>query len=83
MVGFRVGVPALGIESLGLGGDLPLIIAFIILAAFTYTSGLRAPADIAIVKDILIWITVIVAIVVIKPLAAVPPAKLLLEVPEG
>ena len=58
-------IPALGIESLGLGGDLPLIVAFIILAAFTYTSGLRAPAAIAIVKDILIWITVIVAIVMI------------------
>ena len=31
---------------------IPLIIAFIILAAFTYTSGLRAPALIAIVKDV-------------------------------
>lgn len=39
--------------------DLPLVIAFVILAAFTYTSGLRAPAAIAIVKDMLIWMTVI------------------------
>ena len=91
LVGIQVVIAALGIESLGLGGDLPLIVAFIILAAFTYTSGLRAPAAIAIVKDILIWITVIVAIVVIpielggygKIFAAVPPAKLLLEAPEG
>jgi len=65
LVGIQVVIAALGIESLGLGGDLPLIVAFIILAAFTYTSGLRAPAAIAIVKDILIWITVIVAIVMI------------------
>jgi solute:Na+ symporter, SSS family len=91
LVGIQVVIAALGIESLGLGGDLPLIIAFVILAAFTYTSGLRAPAAIAIVKDILIWITVIVAIVVIpielggygKIFAAVPPAKLLLASPQG
>jgi solute:Na+ symporter, SSS family len=91
LVGIQVVIAALGIESLGLGGDLPLIVAFIILAAFTYTSGLRAPAAIAIVKDILIWITVIVAIVVIpielggygKIFAAVPPAKLLLASPQG
>ena len=46
LVGIQVVIAALGIESTGLGGDLPLIIAFIILAAFTYTSGLRAPAAI-------------------------------------
>ena len=54
-----------GIETSGLGGDLPLIIAFVILAAFTYTSGLRAPAMIAIVKDVLIYITVIAAVIVV------------------
>ena len=46
-------------------GDLPLIIAFVILAAYTYFSGLRAPAMIALVKDVIIYITVIVAVVVI------------------
>ena len=69
--------------------DLPLIIAFVILAAFTYSSGLRAPASIAIVKDILIYITAFAAVIVIpiqlggygKIFAAVPPAKLLLAVP--
>ena len=35
----------------GWPGDLPLIIAFAILAAYTYNSGLRAPALIALVKD--------------------------------
>ena len=62
-----------------------------ILAAFTYTSGLRAPAAIAIVKDTLIWITVIAAVIAIpielggygKIFAAVPPAKLLLPAPQG
>jgi len=42
-----------------------LVAAFILLAAYTYTSGLRAPALIAFVKDTLIYVTVIVAIVVI------------------
>ncbi|MGC2524713.1 MAG: sodium:solute symporter [Stellaceae bacterium] len=91
LVGIQVVIAALGIEGAGLWGDLPLVIAFVILAAFTYTSGLRAPAAIAIVKDVLIWITVIVAIVAIpialggyaKIFAAVPPAKLLLPAPQG
>jgi len=51
---------------LGAGGALPaLTIAFILLAAYTYTSGLRAPALIAFVKDTLIYATVIAAIAVI------------------
>jgi solute:Na+ symporter, SSS family len=42
--------------------DLPLILAFIILALYTYTSGLRAPAMIAFVKDVMIYVVVIVAV---------------------
>ncbi len=42
-----------------------LIVAFAILAAFTYSSGLRAPALIAFVKDLLIYIVIIVAIIYI------------------
>jgi len=91
LVGIQVVIAALGISGTGLWGDLPLVIAFVILAAFTYTSGLRAPAAIAIVKDVLIWITVVVAVVVIpiklggyaNIFAAVPPAKLLLPSPQG
>jgi solute:Na+ symporter, SSS family len=45
--------------------DLPLIIAFLILAFYTYTSGLRAPAMIAFVKDVMIYIVVIAAVAVI------------------
>ena len=55
---------------MGIGGkgtralerDLPLFVAFAILAAYTYQSGLRAPALIAFVKDTMIYITVLVAI---------------------
>jgi SSS family solute:Na+ symporter len=60
LVGIQVVLGGLGIE-----GEWPLIIAFAILAAYTYTSGLRAPAMIALVKDTLIYATVIVAIIYI------------------
>ena len=40
-------IAALGVGSTGWLGEVPLIVAFVILAAFTYTSGLRAPAAIA------------------------------------
>ena len=77
------------IGALGIPGHIPLIIAFAVLAAFTYTSGLRAPAMISIVKDLLIYLTVIVAVIVIpielggfgSIFAKIPPAKLLLPNP--
>jgi SSS family solute:Na+ symporter len=54
------------LTGLGLGrGDFPLIVAFVILAIYTYKSGLRAPAMIAFVKDVLIYVTVIAAVLVI------------------
>jgi solute:Na+ symporter, SSS family len=45
--------------------DLPLILAFLILAFYTYTSGLRAPAMIAFVKDVMIYIVVIAAVAIV------------------
>ena len=91
LVGMEVVIGALGFPAGGLVGHLPLIIAFIILAAFTYTSGLRAPALIAIVKDMLIFVTVFAAIVLIPAklggygaiFASVPQEKLTLAPPEG
>jgi SSS family solute:Na+ symporter len=64
LVGIREVIAALGVR-----GEWPLIVAFVILAAYTYTSGLRAPAAIAIVKDVMLYIMVIAAIIII-------PAKL-------
>jgi len=89
LVGIQVVVGALGISGTGLAADLPLIIAFMVLAAFTYSSGLRAPASIAIVKDILIYVTAFAAIIFIpiqlggfgKIFAAVSAKKILLAVP--
>jgi len=54
LIGIQVVIAGLGIHTQGLGGDIPLIIAFLILAAFTYTSGLRAPTLIAVIKDTMI-----------------------------
>ncbi len=65
LVGIEVVIGALGFDTPGFVGDLPLIIAFAILAAYTYTSGLRAPAMIAVVKDVLIYITIIAAMIII------------------
>jgi solute:Na+ symporter, SSS family len=89
LVGIQVVIGAMGVETAGFSGDLPLIIAFVILAAFTYTSGLRAPAMIAVVKDLLIYVAVFAAIVAVpihlggygKVFSAIPLPKLLLAVP--
>ncbi|HTZ56325.1 MAG TPA: sodium:solute symporter [Candidatus Acidoferrum sp.] len=86
-----------GVFAVG-NGEVALAISFILLAAYTYTSGLRAPALIALVKDTLIYITIICAIVAVthmfggwsgifdaagKALAAKPkPATLLLAQPQ-
>lgn len=45
--------------------EISLLISFIILAAFTYTSGLRGATLTAVFKDVLIWITVIVVIIAV------------------
>jgi solute:Na+ symporter, SSS family len=91
LVGMQVVIGAMGVSGDGLMSDVPLIIAFVILAAFTYTSGLRAPAMIAVVKDLLIYV-VVIAVTIFVPLrlggfapvfASVPAAKLTLAAPVG
>jgi solute:Na+ symporter, SSS family len=59
-----VGMAAV-LKALGLHGEVPLAISFIILALYTYSAGLRAPALIAFVKDIMIYIVVITAVAAI------------------
>ena len=65
LVGIEAVLKSIGFSGSGLGGEVPLIIAFLILALYTYNSGLRAPALIAVVKDALIYLTIIVAVIVI------------------
>ena len=89
LVGMEVVIAALGFPMGGPLGDVPLIVAFVILAAYTYTSGLRAPALIAVVKDALVYLTVITMVIVVpwklggfaSVFAAVPAGKLLLAAP--
>jgi SSS family solute:Na+ symporter len=59
-----VGIEAV-LKAMGVEGHVPIIVAFAILAAYTYNSGLRAPALIAFVKDTLIYLVIIVAVIVI------------------
>jgi SSS family solute:Na+ symporter len=68
LVGMQVVLQVMGIGSDSdnwVVKDLPLFIAFAVLAAYTYASGLRAPALIAFVKDSLIYIVIIVAVLYI------------------
>ncbi len=65
LVGLEKVIGALGVTSEGYMKHAPITIAFVILALYTYKSGLRAPAMIAFVKDTMIYIFVIAAIVVI------------------
>ena len=83
-LGAALGLNLLFHVPLLVAGGMTGFIAFVILAAYTYTSGLRAPAMIAVVKDLLIYITIITAVIYIpmhlggfaKIFAAVPVAKL-------
>jgi solute:Na+ symporter, SSS family len=66
LVGIEVVLQVMGIGSETANWfvrDLPLFIAFAVLAAYTYSSGLRAPALIAFVKDLLIYIVIFTAII--------------------
>ena len=65
LVGLEKVIGALGFQGQGLYAHAPITIAFVILALYTYKSGLRAPALIAFVKDIMIYVFIIAAIVVI------------------
>ena len=65
LVGIQAVLQVMGVNATSTNSflkDLPLIIAFVVLAIFTYVSGLRAPAMIAFIKDTLIYVFVLVAI---------------------
>jgi len=91
LLGMQVVIAALGLNyavTLPFFGpvSLPLLAAFAVLAAYTYNSGLRGTALIAVVKDLLVYATVLAAIIVIpaelggyaKVFASVNPKTLLL-----
>jgi solute:Na+ symporter, SSS family len=63
LAGLEAVLRTIGLNGSGFWGHAPLFVAFIVLAAYTYQSGLRAPALIAVVKDVLIYIVILVAII--------------------
>jgi SSS family solute:Na+ symporter len=67
LVGIQAVLTVMGVGNTtnGFLKDLPLLIAFVVLAVFTYVSGLRAPALIAFVKDTLVYLFIIVAVLYI------------------
>ncbi len=66
LVGMQAVLQTLGFGGAGQAGqDVALVIAFAVVALYTYTAGLRAPMMVAIAKDTLIYITVIVAVIAI------------------
>jgi SSS family solute:Na+ symporter len=69
LAGLEAVLRTMGLNGGGLAGHAPLFIAFVILAVYTYQSGLRAPALIAFVKDALIYVVIIAAVIIL-------PAKL-------
>ena len=58
LVGIKVVIGVFGIT-----GEWPLVLAFVILSAYTWSSGLRAPAVIAVVKDVMLYVMVLAAII--------------------
>src|SRR5918912_953988 len=63
LVGIEAVLKTMGVTGTSLlARHAPIIIAFAILAAYTYQSGLRAPALIAFVKDTLIYLVILVAV---------------------
>ena len=90
LFGLQVVIAALGIQTLpGLAAvpNSALLIAFLFLAFYTYSSGLGGTALIAVVKDILVYATVLAAVVIIpielggygKIFASIDPKLLLLS----
>src|SRR6195952_5849879 len=63
LAGLEAVLRTIGLNGTGFWGHAPLFVAFVVLAAYTYQSGLRAPALIAVVKDVLIYVVIIVAII--------------------
>jgi SSS family solute:Na+ symporter len=65
LVGIQAVLTVMGVEADSTNKyvqDIPLFVAFVVLAIYTYVSGLRAPAAISFVKDTLIYVFVIVAV---------------------
>lgn len=59
-----VGISAV-LDVMGVSGDIPMILAFSLLAVATWRSGLRAPTLTAVAKDVLVAGAVVAALAVV------------------
>jgi len=83
LVGIEVAIQALGYGN----SSWPLWAAFGLLVVWDYASGLRAPASVAVIKDVMVFTVVIAAMAIIPQrlggfahiLAAVPAKMLVLQ----
>lgn len=74
------------LSLMGVPVEISLFIAFAILAAYTYTSGIRGTTLVSMAKDVCIWIVIIVAIITLTIrlggmahiFASIPQKKVLL-----
>ena len=92
LMGMQIVFAGMGIQAdfnipgIGAFHDLPLLVAFVVLAVYTYTSGMHGTAIISVAKGILVYIAVIAAVIVIpielggygKIFASIDPKALLL-----
>lgn len=63
LLGLEAVLRTMGFNQAGPLSHLPLFVAFVILALYTYQSGLRAPALISFAKDALIYLVILVALI--------------------
>ncbi|MGH9486756.1 MAG: monocarboxylate uptake permease MctP [Terriglobales bacterium] len=63
LLGMQVAIAALGFRSPAEASDVGLAAAFLILVAYDYVSGLRAPAIVAIAKDAMVYAVIGVAVI--------------------
>ncbi|GCE13319.1 sodium:solute symporter family protein [Tengunoibacter tsumagoiensis] len=69
MYGIQLAIAGLGLPlTFTIAGqtvDLPLLLAFLVLASYTYTSGLRAPVLMAFLKDAMLFVVVLALLLLI------------------
>lgn len=63
LLGMQVAIAALGFRNPAEAANVGLVAAFIILVAYDYVSGLRAPALVAIAKDAMVYTVVLAAVI--------------------
>ena len=66
LAGLEAVLRTMGLNWAGLAGHIPLFVAFVILAVYTYRAGLRAPALISFVKGLVIYLVIVTATVTVS-----------------